>query len=243
MKNIIKSLISQISSKDSSYSDFNKFQKIIGYNFNNPPLLIAALTHTSREPLNTKGSPFERMEFLGDSVLGLIVSEELFLEFPEYTEGELSKLKSKIVSRKMLAMVSNKLKLKDYIIFNTDSAGKVGLNSVLSNTMESLICAIYLDGDIEKARNFIIRFIMNNYSTHLKKGYLTDYKSKLQEYTQAEFHATPDYHILKAEGPEHEKIFTIQVKIQNKIYGLGKGPSKKAAQQDAAKHACKKLGF
>jgi len=243
LKNIIKSLISQISSKDSSYSDFNKFQKIIGYNFNNPPLLIAALTHTSREPLNTKGSPFERMEFLGDSVLGLIVSEELFLEFPEYTEGELSKLKSKIVSRKMLAMVSNKLKLKDYIIFNTDSAGKVGLNSVLSNTMESLICAIYLDGDIEKARNFIIRFIMNNYSTHLKKGYLTDYKSKLQEYTQAEFHATPDYHILKAEGPEHEKIFTIQVKIQNKIYGLGKGPSKKAAQQDAAKHACKKLGF
>ena len=243
MKNIIKSLISQISSKDSSYSDFNKFQKIIGYNFNNPSLLIAALTHTSREPLNTKGSPFERMEFLGDSVLGLIVSEELFLEFPEYTEGELSKLKSKIVSRKMLALVSNKLKLKDYIIFNTDSAGKGGLNSVLSNTMESLICAIYLDGGIEKARNFIIRFIMNNYSTHLKKGYLTDYKSKLQEYTQAEFHATPDYHILKAEGPEHEKIFTIQAKIQNKIYGLGKGPSKKAAQQDAAKHACKKLGF
>ena len=183
------------------------------------------------------------MEFLGDSVLGLIVSEELFLEFPEYTEGELSKLKSKIVSRKMLALVSNKLKLKDYIIFNTDSAGKGGLNSVLSNTMESLICAIYLDGNIEKARDFIILFIMNNYSTHLKKGHLTDYKSKLQEYTQAEFHATPDYHILKAEGPEHEKIFTIQVKIQNKIYGLGKGPSKKAAQQDAAKHACKKLGF
>ncbi|MCK5051618.1 MAG: ribonuclease III [Candidatus Cloacimonetes bacterium] len=243
MKNLIKSLISQISSKDSDHSDFIKFQKIIGYSFNNLSLLIAALTHTSREPLNIKGSPFERMEFLGDSILGLIVSEELFLKFPEYTEGELSKLKSKIVSRKMLALVSSKLKLKDYIIFNTDSAGKGGLNSVLSNTMESLICAIYLDGNIEKARKFIIQFIMENYPTHLKKGHLTDYKSKLQEYTQAEFHATPDYQILKAEGPEHEKVFTIQILIKNDIYGLGKGKSKKEAQQDAAKHACKKLGL
>ena len=243
MNNIIKSIISQISSKDSNHTEFKKFQKNIGYNFNNPALLLAALTHTSREPLNTKGSPFERMEFLGDSILGLIVSEELFLEYPEYSEGELSKLKSKIVSRKMLTLVSSRLKLKDYIIFNTDSTGKAGLNSILSNTMESLICAIYLDGNIEKARKFIIQFIMNNYSTHLKKGYLTDYKSKLQEYTQAEFQATPDYHILKAEGPEHEKIFTIEVKIKDEIYGIGKGNSKKEAQQDAAKHACKKLGF
>ncbi|MDP8201126.1 MAG: ribonuclease III [Candidatus Tenebribacter burtonii] len=243
MKNIIKSLISQISTKDSAHSDLNKFQKIIGYNFNNLSLLIAALTHTSREPLNTKGSPFERMEFLGDSVLGLIVSEELFLEFSEYTEGELSKLKSKIVSRKMLALVSSKLKLKDYVIFNTESAGKGGLNSILSNTMESLICAIYLDGNIEKARKFIVKFILNNYSTYLKKGHLTDYKSMLQEYTQAEFHAAPDYHILKAEGPEHEKIFTVKVLIKDNTYGLGTGLSKKAAQQEAAKHACNKLGL
>ena len=243
MKNIIKSLISQISTKDSAHSDLNKFQKIICYNFNNLSLLIAALTHTSREPLNTKGSPFERMEFLGDSVLGLIVSEELFLEFPEYTEGELSKLKSKIVSRKMLALVSSKLKLKEYIIFNTDSAGKGGVNSILSNTMESLICAIYLDGNIEKARKFIIKFVLNNYSTYLKKGHLTDYKSMLQEYTQAEFHATPDYHILKAEGPEHEKVFTVEVLIKDDTYGLGTGLSKKAAQQEAAKHACNKLGL
>ena len=243
MKNIIKSLISQISSKDSRRIEFNKFQKIICYNFNNPSLLIAALTHTSREPLNTKGSPFERMEFLGDSILGLIVSEELFLEYPEYSEGELSKLKSKIVSRKMLALVSSKLKLKNFIIFNTDSAGKGGLNSVLSNTMESLICAIYLDGNLETARKFIKQFILKDYSKHLKKGHLTDYKSKLQEYTQAEFQATPDYHIQKAEGPEHEKVFTIQVLIKYKIYGLGKGNSKKEAQQDAAKHACKQLGL
>jgi len=243
LKNIIKSLISQISTKDSAHSDLNKFQKIIGYNFNNLSLLIAALTHTSREPLNTKGSPFERMEFMGDSVLGLIVSEELFLEFPEYTEGELSKLKSKIVSRKMLALVSSKLKLKEYIVFNTDSAGKGGVNSILSNTMESLICAIYLDGNIEKARKFIIKFILNNYSTYLKKGHLIDYKSMLQEYTQAEFHATPDYHILKTEGPEHEKVFTIEILIKDDTYGLGTGLSKKAAQQEAAKHACNKLGL
>ncbi len=241
MKNIIKSLISQISSKDSESIELKKFQKIINYTFSNPSLLIAALTHTSREPISVNGSSFERMEFLGDSILGLIVSEELFLEFPEYSEGELSKLKSKIVSRKMLALISSKLKLKDYIVFNKDSAGKGGLNSVLSNTMESLICAIYLDGNIEKARNFIIKFIMKDYSKHLQKGYLADYKSKLQEYTQAEFHATPDYNIIKAEGPEHEKIFTVQVLIKDEIYGLGTGNSKKEAQQDAAKYACTKL--
>jgi len=243
LKNIIKSLVSQISSKDSNLAEFKKFQKIIGYNFSNPSLLITALTHTSREPLNTKVSPFERMEFLGDSILGLIVSEELFLEYPEYSEGELSKLKSKIVSRKMLALVSSNLKLKNFIIFNNDSTGKGGLNSILSNTMESLICAIYLDGNIETTRKFVKQFVLRNYSIQLKKGHLTDYKSKLQEHTQAEFQATPDYHIQKAEGPEHEKMFTIQVSIKHEIYGLGKGPSKKAAQQDAARHACKKLGF
>jgi ribonuclease-3 len=243
LKNIIKSLISQITTKDSESIELKKFQKIIGYTFSNPSLLIASLTHTSREPMSVNGSPFERMEFLGDSILGLIVSEELFLEFPEYSEGELSKLKSKIVSRKMLALISSKLKLKNHIIFNKDSAGKGGLNSVLSNTMESLICAIYLDGNIEKARNFIIKFIMSDYSKHLKKGHLADYKSKLQEYTQAEFHATPDYDIIKAEGPEHEKIFTIQVSIKDDVYGLGIGNSKKEAQQDAAKHACKKLNL
>jgi len=233
----------QISAKDAEKIELKKFQKIIGYNFHNPALLIAALTHTSRETVKTVGSSFERMEFLGDSILGLIVSEELFLQYPEYTEGELSKLKSKIVSRKMLALISSKLKLKNFIIFNTESAGKGGLNSVLSNTMESLICAIYLDGNLEKARKFIIQFVMKDYSKHLEKGHLADYKSKLQEYTQAEFHATPDYHILKSEGPEHEKIFTIQVNIEEKPYGLGKGSSKKDAQQDAAKHACKKLGL
>ena len=243
MKNIIKSIVSQISSKDSNSTEFKKFQKIIGYNFNNPSLLIAALTHTSRESLNATGSTFERMEFLGDSILGLIVSEELFLEYPEYSEGELSKLKSKIVSRKMLALISSKLKLKEYIIFNTDSAGKGGLNSVLSNTMESLICAIYLDGNLETARKFIKQFILKDYPKYLIKGNLTDYKSKLQEYTQAKFHATPDYYILKVEGPEHEKMFTIQVTIKNKIFGIGKGNSKKEAQQDAAKHACKQLGL
>ncbi len=243
MKNIIKALISQIPVKDAEKIELKKFQKIIGYNFHNPSLLIASLTHTSREVVKTTGSSFERMEFLGDSILGLIVSEELFLQYPEYTEGELSKLKSKIVSRKMLALISSKLKLKNYIIFNTESAGKGGLNSVLSNTMESLICAIYLDGNLEKARKFIVQFVMKDYSKHLKKGHLADYKSKLQEYTQAEFHAIPDYHILKSEGPEHEKVFTIQVNIEEKAYGLGKGSSKKDAQQDAAKYACKKLGL
>jgi len=243
LKNIIKALISQIPVKDAEKIELKKFQKIIGYNFHNPSLLIASLTHTSREVVKTTGSSFERMEFLGDSILGLIVSEELFLQYPEYTEGELSKLKSKIVSRKMLALISSKLKLKNYIIFNTESAGKGGLNSVLSNTMESLICAIYLDGNLEKARKFIVQFVMKDYSKHLKKGHLADYKSKLQEYTQAEFHAIPDYHILKSEGPEHEKVFTIQVNIEEKAYGLGKGSSKKDAQQDAAKYACKKLGL
>lgn len=241
MKNIIKSLISQISTTHPNNLGLEEFQNIIGYKFQNESLLVAALTHTSRETTTENCSAFERMEFLGDSILGLIVSEELFLKFPNYSEGQLSKLKSKIVSRKMLAIVSKKLKLNEYIVSNKDSLGKGGLNSVLSNTMESLICAVYLDGNLEKVREFIHKFILHDYSKNLVKGDLTDYKSKLQEYTQAKFQATPDYEILNSIGPEHNKIFTVQVSIKEKFYGSGTGKSKKEAQQNAAKQACTKL--
>lgn len=241
MKNIIKSLISQTSSTDHSDLGLQEFQKIIGYKFQNESLLVTALTHTSREVNSENGSAFERMEFLGDSILGLIVSEELFLKFPKYSEGQLSKLKSKIVSRKLLALVSKKLKLSDYLVSNKDSLGKGGLNSVLSNTMESLICAIYLDGNLEKARKFIHKFILHDYSKNLLRGDLTDYKSKLQEYTQAKFQATPDYEILDSSGPEHDKIFTVQVLLNAETYGYGKGKNKKEAQRNAAKQACLKL--
>jgi len=115
LKNIIKSLISQVSTTSTNNLGLQDFQKIIGYKFQNESLLVAALTHTSRETTSENGSIFERMEFLGDSILGLIVSEELFLKFPDYSEGQLSKLKSKIVSRKMLAIVSKKIQLNDYI--------------------------------------------------------------------------------------------------------------------------------
>jgi len=243
LKNIIKSLISQVSTTSTNNLGLQDFQKIIGYKFQNESLLVAALTHTSRETTSENGSIFERMEFLGDSILGLIVSEELFLKFPDYSEGQLSKLKSKIVSRKMLAIVSKKIQLNDYIDSNKDSLGKGGLNSVLSNTMESLICAIYLDGNLEKVRKFIHKFILHDYSKSLIKGDLTDYKSKLQEYTQAQFQATPVYTIVNSTGPEHEKIFTVQVLINADSYGTGMGKSKKEAQQDAAKHACMKLNI
>ncbi|MCF7858336.1 MAG: ribonuclease III [Candidatus Cloacimonetes bacterium] len=243
MKNLIKSLISQITHSGTEHSEIGEFQNIIGYHFKNVNLLLAALTHTSREQAKELSSAFERMEFLGDSILGLVVAEELFQDYPDFTEGKLSKLKSKIVSRKMLALCAAKIQLKEYIIFNIESIGKGGMNSILSNTMESLICAIYLDGNITNVRIFIIEFIMKEATNYLEKGHLVDYKSKLQEFTQVDFHSTPDYYILKSEGPAHEKVFTIQVKIDDQIYGLGKGPNKKAAQQDAAKKACNKLGL
>ena len=139
MKKLISNILSQFSIQKIELPAHEKFQKIINYNFSNKTLLTAALTHTSYINSANPATPFERMEFLGDSVLGLIISEELFLKYPNHTEGQLSKLKSKIVSRKFLAMIAKDIGLADYILLSAETIQDGGKNSgsILADTMES----------------------------------------------------------------------------------------------------------
>jgi len=183
------------------------------------------------------------MEFLGDSIIGFVASEYLFAEFPEYTEGELSKLKSKIVSRKFMAIKAAELELGEYLFLSSEAIASGGkkLESILANSMESLLCAIYIDSGIPAAKKFITDFLLTNYQEYTSQGDLVNYKSILQEYTQSQFQNVPQYKIIKEVGPDHEKIFTIEVAINNEIVGTGNGKNKKSAQQDAARNACKKL--
>lgn len=201
------------------------------------------MSHTSLE--NKAVSPFERMEFLGDSVLGLITAEELFIIYPDYAEGQLSKLKSKLVSRKFLALKATESGINNYIRLSSEAAlhgGKFS-TSILGDCMEALICAIYLDGSLDDARTFVQNFILKNMEKQIKRYGIKDYKSILQEYTQGRFQNIPEYKIVAETGPEHEKIFSVEVYINEKLAGSGTGKNKKEAHQKAAESVCRDLNL
>lgn len=243
MNKLIQNLISQFSSKKELDPSLNNLQKVIGYKFNNPSILQAAISHTSLE--NKAVSPFERMEFLGDSVLGLIAAEELFLKYPDYSEGQLSKMKSKLVSRKYLAMKAKESGINEFILLSTEAAqsgGKFSI-SILGDCMEAIICAIYLDGNFEDTRNFVKQYILGNMEQQIRSHGLKDYKSLLQEYTQGKFQNTPVYKIVAEKGPEHKKEFSVEVFINDELSGFGKGKNKKEAHQKAAEKACHNLNL
>ncbi|MCF7793162.1 MAG: ribonuclease III [Candidatus Cloacimonetes bacterium] len=243
MNKILQNFLNQISSKQEEDENLIALQKIIKYKFNNLSFLNAAISHTSLE--NSEDSPFERMEFLGDSILGLIVAEELFIKYPNYSEGQLSKLKSKLVSRRFLAMKAKQTGINEYIKLSEEAiqSGGKRSTSILGDSMEAIICAIYLDGEMEDVRNFINKIILKNSEKAVSKQDFRDYKSVLQEFTQRKFQNTPEYKIISEEGPEHDKTFTVEVYINNKQSGLGKGKNKKEAQQSAAKVACQNLNL
>jgi ribonuclease-3 len=227
----------------------NTLQKKLVYTFHDTTLLQAALTHKSylRKKFNDHkvSSPFERMEFLGDSILGFVVSRELFSRYPDEQEGNLSKMKSKIVSETYLTIKANALDLGRYILLSSEElqAGGQTKPSILSDTMEALICAIYLDGGISTAQRFVKNFILTEFENIVNRNELVNYKSILQEYLQARNMPAPDYETLAEEGPQHQKTFLIEVVIGGKKMGKGRGTTKKAAHQEAARAACQKLGI
>jgi len=247
----IVQLITQKSEKDYKIPDLEKkleeFQKRINYKFDNVKLLKASLTHNSffynYETETDINSPYERMAFLGDAVLALVSAEHLFGLFPDKDEGFLSKLKSNIVSEKYLALKANDLDLGTYIIMSEkeDKNGGRERKSILSDTMEALICAIYFDGGLSKARAFISNFIIKGFEEQVLANELINYKSILQEYSQAKYQKTPQYTLLSETGPDHLKNFRMAVDINSEQRGIGEGPNKKEAQQRAAEDACKQL--
>jgi ribonuclease-3 len=211
-------------------------QKAIGYRFRQPDLLRASLTHASGA--NTRLASLERMEFLGDSVLGLVVCEQLYLRFPDYQEGDLTKIKSVVVSRRTCARIARALNLGDFVFMGRGMhVHGVVPPSVLADVYESLVAAIYLDGGLEVARPFILEHMGPEIEEVAEGASGGNFKSLLQQVAQREFNATPQYLLLDEKGPDHSKCFKIAAVIGRHTYAGAWGRTKKEAEQRAAMNA------
>ncbi len=211
-------------------------QKAIGYHFRNPELLRGALTHASGA--NTRLASNERMEFLGDAVLGLVTCEQLYHRFPDYQEGELTKIKSVVVSRRTCARISKLLNLGDYLFLGKGMHLHAAVpSSMLADVFESLVASIYLDGGIEAARHFILRYVGPEIEQVAESAHGGNFKSLLQQVAQREFGATPQYHLLDEKGPDHSKCFKVAAYIGRRTYCAAWGRNKKEAEQKAAMNA------
>lgn len=221
--------------------DLRGLERILHYNFKNPALARQAMTHRSylHATPGRSGESNERMEFLGDSVVGLVVNEFLYKKFTKLREGELTKMKSLLVSRVILSRSANQLGLGHYILLSDAEKGSGGRSraSILADTLEGVIGAMYLDGGIEPARKLTERLLLREVNTILSDANLANYKSMLQEYVQGEFKTHPQYRISSEYGPDHQKMFTVEVVVSGKTFGRGHGSNKKEAEQEAARDA------
>lgn len=224
-----------------------QLQKILRYKFGKYCYIQEALTHTSyvNENPELKIKSNETLEFLGDSVLGLVMTEHLYRAFPDFSEGKLSILKSTLVSEPVLAELSSELNLGDYLILGKgeDRGATRARPSVLSNALEAIIGAIYLDGGLKHVKKFIQRIYETRLKEEPKTEILGSYKNRLQHYTQTEYGCIPIYEIVSEKGPSHNRIYEIAVRFNGKIYGAGRGTSKKRAEQEAARETLIMLGL
>jgi ribonuclease III len=224
--------------------DFSKYQILanqkLGGEFKNLELLVTAFTHRSylNEHKKTVKEHNERLEFLGDAVLELIVTEYLYLNYTE-PEGILTNWRSALVRTESISAAGEKLGFNEYLrLSRGEKRGSERARAqILANCFEAVAGAIYLDGGYDKAKQFITENILNTLSGILTSGSWMDSKSRLQEIAQSVENATPHYRVLSEEGPDHEKIFTVGVYINDALRGQGDGPSKQAAQQVAAEAA------
>jgi ribonuclease-3 len=212
-------------------------QQHLGYRFRQPELLRAALTHASGA--NTRLASNERMEFLGDAVLGLVAVEQLYLQFPDYQEGELTKIKSVVVSRRTCARFSRVLGLGDFLIlgkgmYMRSHAVPV---SMLADVYESVVGGIFLDGGLEAAREFILRLLGEEITSVAEETHAGNFKSLLQQVAQREFSATPQYVLLDEKGPDHSKCFKVAATVGRHHFPGAWGRTKKEAEQRAAMNA------
>ena len=224
--------------------DLNSLEKEIGYVFKKRSLLKQAVTHRSYANENRGSGPFnERLEFLGDAVLSLISADFLYKKFPSMAEGDLTKLRSSLVCTASLSEYARRIKLGDYLLLGKGELATGGneRDSNLENAFEALIAAVYLDGGIDKARRFVLRFLDDSVETHHIS--FKDYKTKLQEIVQESHEETLNYVITKESGPDHDKRYEVEVHLNSNMIGKGKGRSKKQAEQEAAKQALQLMGL
>jgi ribonuclease-3 len=221
-----------------SNNELAKLQKILGYRFKDIALLQLALTHKSYAAESGASVHNERLEFLGDSVLSASVADFLYHKYPDQDEGRLSQLKSQIVSRQDLSRWARELKLGNYLFISKGEEANGGRkrDSLLANSLEAVIAALYLDGEYPAAKKFIF-----SYLNKLKRLIVTDTKSKLQEYIQSHYQTLPEYRIIKESGPDHEKVFEVGVYLRKTLLGQGTGCCKKEAEQLAARRALRMI--
>jgi len=218
-------------------------EETIDYDFCKKDILKKALTHTSyANENNSRSFNNERLEFLGDAVLEVVTSEFLYFNYKKLPEGELTKLRAKIVCESTLAFCSRQLNLGDYLFLGKgeDNTGGRDRNSILSDAFEAVIGAIFLDGGIDKAKFFVTDKVLHYVTTKGLENIFTDYKTKLQELVQKNNNSSLEYNIISESGPDHNKQFTIGVFENGNCIGEGFGKSKKIAEQSAAQNAIEK---
>ena len=227
--------------------DYEELYERLGYRFQNYTLLRQSLTH--RSFVNESGDPDiednEKLEFLGDSIIGFVISDFLYRKFPRFREGDLSRVKSHVVSEPFLALIARELDLGSFLLLGKGEAASGGheKNSLLSNCYEAVVAAIYLDGGIQAAWDFLIRCFQVRIETLIDNQHILDHKSLLQEHSQERFSCTPLYRLRQITGPDHDKTFEVELLIKREVFSVGTGKNKKEAEQSAAKAALKKMNI
>jgi len=226
-------------------SSLNKLQSSIGIKFNNPDILQQAVTHASyinENPAAASGDN-ERMEFLGDALLNLFVAEKLYCDFPELPEGKLTEIRVSLVRQENLAEKALQLKLGDHLLLGKGedaSGGRIKRNN-LADAYEALTAAVFLDRGFESAKGFVLSGFAADIQAIKDGKHSLNYKALLQELTQSEFKTLPEYEVIEATGPDHDKIFCVSVSMGDVLLAIGSGKTKKNAESEAARAAYNKL--
>ena len=226
--------------QDKGDDNYTRLEKTIGYCFHDRTLLEEALTHRSRANEVQGDFDNQRLEFFGDSILGFLVSHLLFTRFPDAREGELTHMRAALVDEARLSAIAAKLEIGSYLQLGRgeEKSGGREKRSILADAYEALLAAIFLDGGVAAVRGTIERHFAGFMGEFAASGVnSTDYKTELQEYTQATSASTPAYELTAAEGPDHDKIYRFSVMVNGVLTGAGEGKSKKEAQQAAAREA------
>jgi ribonuclease III len=222
-------------------SKITSLQQALKVEFKHPSLLEQALIHDSyvNENLGHAPASNERLEFLGDAVLGVIVAERLYQDFPDYSEGQMTHLRAALVRRETLAKMAKTISLGDYLFLGKGEEASGGREKVpnLAGAMEAVIGAVYLDLGMRAAKSCTLRLIKPEYSADIETGIAPDYKSRLQELVQAKHQKTPAYVLVEATGPDHAKTFVVEVRLGDNVLGRGSGKNKKTAEAEAARGA------
>jgi ribonuclease-3 len=219
-------------------------QKALGVSFNNPSLLEQALVHSSYLNENPAiAASNQRLEFLGDAVLGLVIAQELYRRLPQSSEGKMTELRSWLVRGDALSRLAKSISLGSYLYMGKGEEASGGRDKPanLAGALEAAMGAIFLDQGFNTARDFILKLMGKELDKALSQGVEADYKSQLQELIQARHQPAPTYQVIEATGPDHDRSFTVEVRLGDTVLGRGRGKSKKSAEEEAARSALEQL--